>query len=38
MTNSNLALCRYLALVFLLGFTVACAEPSSEAADGGNGV
>jgi hypothetical protein len=29
MMNSNLALCRYLALVFLLGFTVACAEPAS---------
>ena len=29
MTNSNLALCRYLALVLLLGFTVACAEPAS---------
>jgi hypothetical protein len=29
MTNSNLALCRYLALVLLLGFTVACTEPAS---------
>lgn len=29
MTNSNLALCRYLVLVFLLGFTIACAEPAS---------
>lgn len=29
MMNSNLALCRYLALVFLLSFTVACAEPAS---------
>jgi hypothetical protein len=30
MTNSNLALCRYLALVLLLGFIVACTEPSAK--------
>lgn len=32
MTKLNLIVCRYLALVALLVITVACAEPSSEAA------
>jgi hypothetical protein len=30
MTNLNLAPCRYLALVLLFGFTVACTEPSAD--------